>query len=151
LYNEKVKDGFFIPHENETGWWWQGENARLASLATAATQGAKVLSLQKNDGTKKSLELYASQQLSWILGCNPYSMCFLYQFGEKNVPYMHSNYGHGSEKGGISNGITGKDGNGDGSGIDFKMEDKGNEWRWTEQWIPHSAWFLQAITATVEK
>ncbi|RYJ41070.1 Glycosyl transferase family protein [Flavobacterium anhuiense] len=150
LFNDKIQDGFFIPHDNETGWWWQGENARLASLATAAIEGGKGISLQKNNSTKKSLDLYASQQLSWILGCNPYSMCFLYKFGENNVPYMHSNYGHGSEKGGISNGITGKDGNGDGSGIDFKMEDKGNEWRWTEQWIPHSAWFLQAITAMVE-
>ena len=150
LFNDKIQDGFFIPHDNETGWWWQGENARLASLATAAIEGGKSISLQKNNATKKSLDLYASQQLSWILGCNPYSMCFLYKFGENNVPYMHSNYGHGSEKGGISNGITGKDGNGDGSGNEFKMEDKGNEWRWTEQWIPHSAWFLQAITAIVE-
>ncbi len=151
LFNNQIKDGFFIPHENETGWWWQGENARLASLATAAIEGGKTLNFSKTDPTKKTLDLYASQQLSWILGCNPYSMCFMYQFGEKNVPYMHSNYGHGSEKGGISNGITGKDSNADGSGIDFKMEDNGNEWRWTEQWIPHSAWFLQAITAMVEK
>ncbi|WP_433764241.1 glycoside hydrolase family 9 protein [Flavobacterium ginsenosidimutans] len=150
LFKDKIQDGFFIPHENETGWWWQGENARLASLATAVIEGGKSISLQKNSKIKKSIDLYASQQLSWILGCNPYSMCFLYQFGEYNVPYMHSNYGHGSEKGGISNGITGKDENGDGSGIDFKIEDKGNEWRWTEQWIPHSAWFLQAITAMVK-
>ena len=150
LYNNKIQDGFFIPHENETGWWWQGENARLASLATAAIEGGKSILIPKNSNTKKELDLFASQQLSWILGCNPYSMCFLYEFGENNVPYMHSNYRHGSEKGGISNGITGKDGNGDGSGIDFKTEDKGNEWRWTEQWIPHSAWFLQAITAMVE-
>src|SRR6218665_92533 len=151
LFNNQIKDGFFIPHENETGWWWQGENARLASLATAAIEGGKIISPSKNETKKKLLDLYASQQLSWILGCNPYSMCFMYEFGEKNVPYMHSNYGHGSEKGGISNGITGKDGNADGSGIDFKMEDNGNEWRWTEQWIPHSAWFLQAITALVQK
>jgi hypothetical protein len=152
LYKDKVKDGFFIPHDNETGWWWQGENARLASLATAAIEGGKIIAPQKNDIAKKSLDLYASQQLSWILGCNPYSVCFLYQFGETNVPYMHSNYGHGSEKGGISNGITGKDGNGDGSGIEFNMDVNGNdEWRWTEQWIPHAAWFLQAVTALAEK
>ncbi|WP_134145549.1 glycoside hydrolase family 9 protein [Flavobacterium sp. 270] len=151
LFNDKIKDGFFIPHDNETGWWWQGENARLASLATAVIEGAKVTSYNENDSSKKASNLYASQQLSWILGCNPYDICFLYQFGQNNVPYMHSNYGHGSERGGISNGITGKDGNGDGSGIDFKMDVDGNdEWRWTEQWIPHSAWFLQAITALVE-
>ncbi|HVX48898.1 MAG TPA: glycoside hydrolase family 9 protein [Chitinophagaceae bacterium] len=77
-------------------------------------------------GTKDSLAAYASQQLSWILGCNPYAMCFMYGFGKNNVPYMQSNFGHGSEVGGISNGITGKDGNGDGSGIDFKTEAEGN-------------------------
>ncbi|CAC9975270.1 glycoside hydrolase family 9 protein [Flavobacterium panici] len=152
LFNGKVQDGFFIPHDNETGWWWQGENARLASLATAAIEGGKIVAVKNNGAEKKPLDLYASQQLSWILGCNPYSVCFLYGFGEENVPYMHSNYGHGSEKGGISNGITGKEGNPDGSGIDFKMDVDGNdEWRWTEQWIPHSAWFLQAITALADK
>ncbi|WDF55659.1 glycoside hydrolase family 9 protein [Mucilaginibacter sp. KACC 22063] len=146
--NVQVKDGFFIPHENETGWWWQGENARLASLATAALEGGKLLyTTDHNTARRDSLKAYASQQLSWILGCNPYAMCFMYGFGRNNVPYMHSNFGHGSERGGISNGITGKDGNPDGSGIDFKKEANGNEWRWTEQWLPHAAWFLNAVTA----
>ncbi|GGB04079.1 glycoside hydrolase family 9 protein [Puia dinghuensis] len=140
LYKGEVKDGFFIPHENETGWWWQGENARLGSLATAALLGDRLL---KND----SMELYAARQYSWILGCNPYSMCFMYGWGQQNVPYMHSNYGHGSQRGGISNGITGGKDHGDGSGIDFRTEDNGNEWRWTEQWLPHAAWFLAAVTA----
>ncbi|HEX8955591.1 MAG TPA: glycoside hydrolase family 9 protein, partial [Burkholderiaceae bacterium] len=27
---------FFIAHDNESGYWWQGENARLGSLASAA-------------------------------------------------------------------------------------------------------------------
>ncbi|MGH2564227.1 MAG: glycoside hydrolase family 9 protein, partial [Ginsengibacter sp.] len=151
LYKDSVRDGFFIPHDNETGWWWQGENARLGSLATAAVAGSKLFHEKNNKEFKDSLAVYASQQLSWILGCNPYSICFMYGFGQNNVPYMHSNFGHGSERGGISNGITGKDGNGDGSGIDFKTEAAGNEWRWTEQWIPHAAWFLQAITAVAEK
>jgi len=152
LYKGQVKDGFFIPHDNETGWWWQGEDARLGSLATAALVGGKlVYPAQGNWGVKAPLADFASQQISWILGCNPYSMCFMYGFGKNNVPYMHSNFGHGSEVGGVSNGITGKEGNGDGSGIDFKTEDKGNEWRWTEEWIPHAAWFLQAIAAMAEK
>jgi hypothetical protein len=157
LYKDSVKDGFFIPHDNETGWWWQGENARLGSLATAALEGRRVLGEQPH-GTgypytaslpafSDSLSVYAARQYSWILGCNPYSMCFMYGFGAHNVPYMHSNFGHGSETGGISNGITGMEGNGDGSGIDFRTSDQGNEWRWTEQWIPHAAWFLQALTA----
>lgn len=152
LYKSAVKDGFFIPHDNETGWWWQGEDARLSSLATAALVGGRLTYPQQgNWGVKKSLAAYASQQLSWILGCNPYSMCFMYGFGKNNVPYMQSNFGHGSEVGGISNGVTGKKGNGDGIGIDFKTEDNGNEWRWTEEWIPHAAWFLQAISAMAER
>ena len=150
LYKGEIKDGFFIPHDNETGWWWQGEDARLGSLATAALVGGKLV-YNDNKAVKDSLAVFASQQVSWVLGCNPYSMCFMYGFGKNNVPYMHSNFGHGSERGGISNGITGKKDNGDGSGIDYKIEDNGNEWRWTEQWIPHAAWFLQAVAAMAEK
>ncbi|MDF2433076.1 MAG: hypothetical protein JWP44_2707 [Mucilaginibacter sp.] len=152
LYKGEVKDGFFIPHDNETGWWWQGENARLASLATAVLVGGKLVYPHNgNWGVSEPLAAFASNQTSWILGCNPYSMCFMYGFGKNNVPYMHSNFGHGSERGGVSNGITGKEGNGDGSGIDFKTEAAGNEWRWTEQWIPHAAWFLQSVAAMAEK
>lgn len=145
---QQVKSGFFIPHENESGWWWQGENARLGSIATALLTGAHLVYNQPADKLKKdSLTALAIRQLDWVLGSNPYSVCFMYGFGVSNVPYMASMYGHGSEKGGISNGITGKDGHADGSGIDFKQEAAGNEWRWTEQWIPHAAWFLQAVTA----
>lgn len=145
-FRKEIKDGFFIPHENESGWWWQGENARLASLASAALIGGRIAFA--NDKTKQqALNKFAWQQLSWILGCNPYNTCFMYGFGKLNVPYMHSMFGHGSEKGGISNGVTGSEAAPDGSWIEFKREAGGNEWRWTEQWIPHSAWFLQALTA----
>jgi hypothetical protein len=148
LFRGQVKDGFFIPHENESGWWWQGENARLASLATAAIVGGRlVYSDPAAFGVKPNLAEFAGNQINWILGENPYDMCFMYQFGKNNVPHMSSNFGHGSGRGGISNGITGKDGNPDGSGIDFKTSANGNEWRWTEQWLPHSAWFLQAMAA----
>ncbi len=152
LVKGEYKEGFFIPHENESGWWWQGENARLGSLATAAIVGGRLVYPQAGGlGIKPELTKFATQQLSWILGNNPYEMCFMYKFGQKNVPYMASLFGHGSERGGISNGITGKDGNADGSGIDFKEHANGNEWRWTEQWIPHAAWFLQAVSAMAKQ
>ena len=148
LFRGQVQDGFFIPHENESGWWWQGENARLASLATAAIVGGRLVYRGPSAfGIKPELADFAGHQIAWILGENPYDMCFMYQFGKNNVPHMSSNFGHGSGRGGISNGITGKEGNPDGSGIDFKLHDNGNEWRWTEQWIPHAAWFLQAVAA----
>ncbi len=148
LYKGKVLDGFFIPHENESGWWWQGEDARLGSLAAAAIFGGRLVYPGDGPfGVKKELADYASHLVSWVLGCNPYDICMMYGYGQNNVPYMAAMYGHGSGRGGISNGITGRDGNGDGSGIDFKMEDNGNEWRWSEQWIPHTGWFLQAVAA----
>jgi type 1 glutamine amidotransferase len=148
LYKGKVQNGFFIPHENESGWWWQGEDARLGSLAAAAIVGGRlVYPGTAAYGVNQKLADYASHLVSWVLGCNPYNICMMYGYGQNNVPYMSAMYGHGSGRGGISNGITGKDGNGDGSGIDFKMEDNGNEWRWSEQWIPHTGWFLQAVAA----
>lgn len=148
LYNGKVQNGFFIPHDNESGWWWQGEDARLGSLAAAMIVGGRLVYPAKGPfGVKPELAVYSENLVSWVLGCNPYNICMMYGYGQNNVPYMASMYGHGSGKGGISNGITGKDGRGDGSGIDFKVEDNGNEWRWSEQWIPHTGWFLQAVTA----
>ena len=144
-----IKDGFFIPHENESGWWWQGENARLASLATAAIVGGRLVYPGEGAfGIKPELADFAGDQINWILGANPYGICFMHGFGEQNVPYMAAMFGHGTGRGGISNGITGKEGSADGSGIDFRFHADGNEWRWTEQWIPHTAWFLQAMTAT---
>ncbi len=32
---EQKKGAFFFTHDNESDYWWQGENARLASLAAA--------------------------------------------------------------------------------------------------------------------
>lgn len=147
-FRGRIRDGFFIPHENESGWWWQGENARLSSLATAAIVGGRLVYPGNGPiGVKPELARFASNQIDWILGANPYDICFMYEFGHDNVPYMAALFGHGTGRGGISNGITGKDGNPDGSGIDFRFHANGNEWRWTEQWIPHSAWFLQAVAA----
>lgn len=152
LYNGKVQNGFFIPHENESGWWWQGEDARLGSLAAAAIVGGRLVYPDTTAfGVCRELAEYASHLVSWVLGCNPYNICMMYGYGLNNVPYMSAMYGHGSGRGGISNGITGKAENGDGSGIDFKMEDNGNEWRWSEQWIPHTGWFLQAVAAMSSK
>lgn len=151
LYQGAVKDGFFIPQDNETGWWWQGENARLGSLAAAAILGGRLVYPAANGwGVKDSLADFASQQLAWILGRNPFGVTFMHGFGKTNPPLITALFGHGTNKGGIANGVTGKKGNGDGTGIDWKTTDGGNEWRWIEQWIPHSGWFLTATAAMVQ-
>ncbi|HEX8029214.1 MAG TPA: glycoside hydrolase family 9 protein [Vicinamibacterales bacterium] len=151
LYNGAVKEGFFIPQTNETGWWWQGENARLGSLAAAAILGGRLVYPADNGwGVKNELAEFATEQIAWILGRNPFGVSFMHGFGKNNPPVITALFGHGTNKGGIANGVTGKKGNGDGSGIDYKTEDDGNEWRWIEQWIPHSGWFLVAASAMAQ-
>jgi hypothetical protein len=142
---------FFISHENESGYWWQGENARLASLAAAALLGAKVLG---TTGTQYlTLLRFAGNQIDWILGNNPYDICFLNGFGKNNPPpYCASKLQGGTLPGGISNGITGA--NLDGSGIQWKglapYSTCGDDWRSVEQWIPHAAWFMVATAALAQ-
>ena len=138
--------GFFIPHDNESGYWWQGENARLGSLAAAALLGSDALDAS---GTQYlDLLRYAGYQLDWILGDNPYDVCFVQGQGNLNPPaYCSSKPQVGTLPGGIANGITGL--NADGSGIQWPGDPNAcwDNWRWVEQWLPHAAWYLVAITA----
>jgi hypothetical protein len=148
---DKIKDGFFIPHDNESGYWWQGESARIASLSAAAVYAARSL----NQNVADSVQKYATDQLDWILGKNPYATCMMHGKGLKNPQKYdgQSNY-DATLEGGIANGISGK--NQDGSGIawtddgvaavgfDAKKE-AWQVWRWDEQWLPHSTWYLMAV------
>ena len=60
---------FFFPHTAETAPWWQGENARLASMAAAARMA---LPYFKTDTVfSHQLQTFAWDQLNWILGLNP--------------------------------------------------------------------------------
>ncbi len=136
----QLQEGFFIPHANETTYWWQGESARLSSLTAASIQVNKLL---KNGEIKDKLEQFAHNQLDWTLGRNPYSLTMLNGFGINNpIPYQ----GLDMVKGGISNGITGAKGSDTGKGIEFGPETTWQNWRWVEQWLPHSTWFLLATT-----
>lgn len=147
---DDVQDGFFMPHANETGYWWQGESARLASLATAAILGGRITSPDAKGAFGVSAELaeFAQNQLDWTLGRNPFDMCMLYGFGAKNPPSAVS--AGDMVKGGISNGITGATSSDEGRGIVFAPGPDENNWRWLEQWLPHSTWFLLAATALTD-
>lgn len=143
---------FFIPHVNESGYWWQGEDARLASLAAAARMATAGLSAARMDTTRLSpdpayaLEAYARDQLNWILGLNPFDTCMLHGFGRNNPEYEPD---YPNTFGGICNGITA--GFADEEDIDFLPEPFARQgkhrWRWSEQWIPHAAWYLLAVCA----
>ena len=143
----KIKEGFFIPHDNEANYWWQGEDARIASLAAAANYATHAFRYADSAATYT----YATDQLDWILGKNPFDLSMMYGIGSKNVPQYSGSLGKGSLKGGIANGITGK--NTDGSGIvwnnvnyaGYDIAQSWQNWRWVEHWLPHSTWYLLAL------
>jgi Glycosyl hydrolase family 9/Cellulase N-terminal ig-like domain len=143
----RIMTGFFMPHANETGYWWQGESARLASLAVAALLGGRAASRNATGafGVVRELAAFAQHQLDWTLGRNPYDMCMLYGLGMNNPP--HAKSAGVMVRGGISNGITGAPENEEGRGIAFAPGPDSNNWRWIEQWLPHSSWMLLLVTA----
>jgi hypothetical protein len=136
------RSAFFMPHANPTGYWWQGENARLASLAAAA-RAARSLTGATEKAMAPALRRYAADQLDWILGRNPFDACMLHGFGRNNPEYE---WGWFNAPGGIVNGITA--GFRDEQDIDFLPDevaaDGMHRWRWSEQWLPHAAWFFLA-------
>jgi hypothetical protein len=139
------RPAFFLPRKNETGYWWQGENARLASLSSALTLAQPYLSGKQRPRARR----YAADQVDWILGLNPFDMCMLDGAGRNNPEY-HEDAGNLNYRGGVCNGITGGD---DESDIAFMPppydRDINSRWRWAEQWLPHSSWLMLAIAASM--
>jgi len=137
------RGAFFMPHRNETGYWWLGENARVASLATAALLGSRLAAPEM----AAELRAYAGNQVNWILGLNPYDMCMLQGKGRNNPGDYEA--GAPNPPGGICNGIT--SGVTDELDIAFQPPPYGRRadwsWRWKEQWIPHAAWLTLALAA----
>ncbi|MCX6182055.1 MAG: glycoside hydrolase family 9 protein [Bacteroidetes bacterium] len=140
---QAAKKAFFLPHQNETGYWWQGENARLASMSTAFLSASRVVNPSYNMGSD-SLSLYAVSQLDWIVGKNPFGICMVTGFGERT----YAGYiGKTNVKGGICNGIAADTAdNGNVSFMPYAVSDWHN-WRWIEQWLPHDSWYLLAISS----
>ncbi len=136
------RGAFFIPHKNESGYWWQGENARLSSLATGFN-----LALPYLDETQKNAAAsYATDQMNWVLGLNPYDVSMLEGMGRNNPDYREGdeslNY-----PGGVCNGITA--GFVNENDIAFMPlpynDDISQRWRWSEQWLLHGAWLMLAL------
>ncbi|MBS9901457.1 glycoside hydrolase family 9 protein [Vibrio alginolyticus] len=146
--NESKREAFFVAHNNESGYWWQGENARLSSLATMAYLAQPHIASQE---VQQQLSVFAQDALNWIVGLNPYDMCMLDGHGRNNPDYLPQ-YGFFNAKGGVCNGITG--GFEDEEDIAFnppaQKEDVLQNWRWGEQWIPHGAWYLLAIMSQAQ-
>ncbi len=128
---------WFLPHRNPSGYWWQGENARLASLAAATFEVAHA-------GERSDDHAAAWRWIDWILGANPFDVCMLQGRGRNNPVYVPP---FDNAPGGIANGITA--GFDDEDDIAFApdpwADDTLQNWRWGEQWMPHAAWLLYAL------
>ena len=141
-----VRTAFFFPHDTEAAPWWQGEDARLGSLASAARMA---IPLFANDPEfAAQLSKYAWNQLHWILGRNPYDVSLLIGSGHGDAAYMFfKSYKYTNAPGAIVNGITASAQSEDGIAFNqgFAVTGKDEDWRWTEGWLPHAAWYLYAI------
>jgi len=137
---------FFFPHGSDASPWWQGEDARLASVAAAARMAATLFDDDKP--YQQKLQSFATDQLNWILGLNPFDASMLQGTGHNNPAYgFFGTFEYTNAPGGIVNGIT--SGLSDEHDIDFNLSynvtGKDYDWRWAEQWLPHTAWFLYAV------
>jgi len=137
------RGAFFMPHRNETGYWWLGENARVASLAAAAMLGGRLA----EPAMAADLRAYAVNQVNWVLGLNPFDMSMLQGKGRNNPGDYEA--GAPNPPGGICNGIT--SGVQNEQDIAFQPPPYGRRadwsWRWKEQWIPHASWMILALAA----
>ena len=114
-------------------------------MAAAARLAAKYF--KDDPAFDNQLQAYAWNQLNWILGLNPYDCCMMQGAGRNNVFYMFfESYEYNNAPGGICNGITGGRTNPDDIdfNVGFAVTGKDEDWRWSEQWLPHAAWYLYA-------
>jgi hypothetical protein len=143
----KLRSAFFFPHDTEAAPWWQGENARLGSLAAAARMALPLFADKPEFQTE--LRTYAWNQLHWILGRNPFDSSMLMGSGHGNIAYMFfRSYKYTNAPGAIINGITSGLENEDGIAYNqgFAVTGKDEDWRWAEGWLPHGAWYLYAVS-----
>ena len=120
---------FFMPVRKQ--FWWQGLNAHLFSHALLLATAAR-------DFGEPAYRRLAYNQLEWAFGNNPFGATLASGIGERN-PYPHSRY-VGLIPGGIMNGIAG-------NAKDAPILDTeyGFDWRTTEYWSPHNAYYLWAV------
>ena len=96
---------------------------------------------------KVSAKEYAANNLNWIYGLNPYDVNMVDGLGYNNPEYIEPT--NLNFKGGVCNGITA--GFTDENDIAFmpmpQNDDPAQRWRWSEQWMPHGAWLILAVSA----
>jgi hypothetical protein len=117
---------YFMPVRKQ--FWWLGMTSHLENFALLGAMAAAAFG-------KREYRDLAYRQLEWIMGANPFGACLMTGEGMRN-PYPHSRY-VGLIPGGIMNGIAGN--TKDEPVLDMEY---GFDWRTTEYWSPHNAWYL---------
>ncbi len=121
---------YFLPVRKQ--FWWLGTTSHLECYALALATAAKVFG-------KPAYRELAYRQLEWVMGGNPFAACLMTGEGMRN-PYPHSRF-VGLIPGGILNGIAGNVK--DEPVLDMEY---GFDWRTTEYWSPHNAYYIWALS-----
>src|ERR1035437_3909245 len=121
---------YFMPVRQQ--FWWLGMTSHLECYALLLAEAALAF------GRAPYRDL-AYRQLEWVMGANPFGACLMTGEGMRN-PYPHSRF-VGLIPGGIMNGIAG-------NAKDAPILDMQNgfDWRTTEYWSPHNAYYLWAVS-----
>jgi hypothetical protein len=121
---------YFMPVRKQ--FWWLGTTSHLLSYAAMLGNAARAFG-------KQEYRDMALRQLEWVMGANPFGACLMTGEGTRN-PYPHSRY-VGLIPGGVMNGIAG-------NMKDQPVLDMSNglDWRTTEYWSPHNAWYEWAVS-----
>jgi len=121
---------YFLPVRKQ--FWWLGTTSHLECYAVLLAEAARAF---END----RYYALALRQLEWIMGANPFGACLMTGEGMRN-PYPHSRF-VGLIPGGIMNGIAGNT-----KDAPILDTENGFDWRTTEYWSPHVAYYLWAVS-----
>jgi hypothetical protein len=122
---------YFMPVRKQ--FWWLGMTSHLECYALLLAEAGRQFN-------RKEYRDLAYRQLEWVMGANPFGACLMTGEGMRN-PYPHSRY-VGLIPGGILNGIAGN--MADAPILDTEY---GFDWRTTEYWSPHNAFYLWTVSA----
>jgi hypothetical protein len=130
----KLTYRYFHPVRKQ--FWWQGANCHLASHALVLGRAYMLTE-------KREYADLAYRQLEWIMGANPFAACMMTGEGMRN-PYPHSRF-IGLIPGGIMNGIAGNMQDEPVLDMQYRLD-----WRTTEYWSPHVAYYIWANSVLEE-
>jgi hypothetical protein len=132
-------DGFFPPD--------MGNNFQLLMRAWAAAQAYRVT-------RDVRAQVFAADQLDWLLGKNPVGLCMFEGKGTLNPPRYHHRYNsipgkeRGAVPGTIPNGFVREMGLADRPGFDMsRAGGRAPSYRTSEPWLVHNMWYLLAMSA----